>query len=460
MGSSPPTFCLAPIAPHFGICSAGPVSLFTFLGWEFVDSVMSSKTTFAGFVSCYDNKYKRSSYDNFMSKQTFIDWFFAWSSRMRIDFRKQCAACEGNIEILACDATKIGMGFRNTFVTPIETPEINVVPEISLKRHDRCFLSTTANATADVKRKFAIARKSLRFVCDSIITKNDQQLKDDCITLESLQEYLPENSLEAFLAMIDPKNSYSIRKSYALVFKLLSFDASVDSVIPFLFTKVVDRYLLKDNDSLPDLVEELKYTNLEFADLLSISIRNDKIAPVIKLLKCCNNMVKKVHVSDTPAGLSEPVPESYNPPKFGRAYYFSNHGCQLRQIRRFPIDVGVKGNFDDVPDVYCAKRFPVVSKKGVSYLFLWFCPIHGHCYGYHIIPGSEGRKDPATSLYAYLETAPSTVLYDFACSLSEYTRNRESGYLKILVFSMTYFMDLRTNAHQLLGVTALMDFRR
>ena len=54
--------------------------------------------------------------------------------------------------------------------------------------------------------------------------------------------------------------------------------------------------------------------------------------------------------------------------------------------------------------------------------------MHGHCYGYHIIPGSEGRKNPAASLYAYSEVPPDVVLYDFACSLSEYVHNRESGF--------------------------------
>jgi len=35
------------------------------------------------------------------------------------------------------------------------------------------------------------------------------------------------------------------------------------------------------------------------------------------------------------------------------------------------------------------------------FVFLWFCPAHGHCYGFHVIVGSDGRKDPANSLYAY-----------------------------------------------------------
>ena len=45
-----------------------------------------------------------------------------------------------------------------------------------------------------------------------------------------------------------------------------------------------------------------------------------------------------------------------------------------------------------------------------------------------------GQKNASASLYCYLEKPPKVVFYDFACSLSEYTQNRESGY-----FSQTRF---------------------
>ena len=43
-------------------------------------------------------------------------------------------------------------------------------------------------------------------------------------------------------------------------------------------------------------------------------------------------------------------------------------------------------NFDDMPDVdpACSKLFPKISRSGFGYLFLWFCPVHGHSYGFHL----------------------------------------------------------------------------
>ena len=89
-----------------------------------------------------------------------------------------------------------------------------------------------------------------------------------------------------------------------------------------------------------------------------------------------------------------------------------------------------KGNFDDQPavDAPCTKNYPGVSFGGYGYLFLWFCPVHGHSYGFHLIAGGEGRKDPFSSLFKYKPTVPDEVFYDNACQLNEYCLNREPGY--------------------------------
>ena len=70
-------------------------------------------------------------------------------------------------------------------------------------------------------------------------------------------------------------------------------------------------------------------------------------------------------------------------------------------------------NYDDVPGVeQLCKKFPSVSYGSYGYLFLWLCPIHWHCYGFHLIAGCEGRKDPFSSLFEYLPTAPKEIFCD------------------------------------------------
>lgn len=79
---------------------------------------------------------------------------------------------------------------------------------------------------------------------------------------------------------------------------------------------------------------------------------------------------------------------------------------------------------------FVVKSFCKLGKSGMSYLFVWFCPNHGPCLGFHAIPGSAGRKDPAAALYTHKELPPRIVFYDHACSLSEYVKNRESSFFK------------------------------
>ena len=87
----------------------------------------------------------------------------------------------------------------------------------------------------------------------------------------------------------------------------------------------------------------------------------------------------------------------------------------------------------------CVMKYPQIANSGSTFLFLWLCPLHGHCYGDHIVNGSEGRIDPDCSLYDHLEVAPEIIYYEFACNLEEYCMNREAGYFKNTKFFYDIF---------------------
>ena len=69
-------------------------------------------------------------------------------------------------------------------------------------------------------------------------------------------------------------------------------------------------------------------------------------------------------------------------------------GQQLRKMPSYDIDGSTKYNYDDRPQVEdpCTKNYPSVSFGGFGYLFLWFCPVHGHSYGFHLIKGGRDTK--------------------------------------------------------------------
>ena len=145
----------------------------------------------------------------------------------------------------------------------------------------------------------------------------------------------------------------------------------------------------------------------------------------LSVLRYLSQRIKETHQNDPPAPDCSPI-WPYNPPKYGRAYYFIKEGGQIRYARKFTIDEqGSKRNHDDASTTSkCSKYYLVIALKGTCFMFLWFCPSHGHCYGFHIVNGSEGRKDAANSLLTHLPAAPSTIFYDFSCSLEEYCMNR------------------------------------
>ena len=156
---------------------------------------------------------------------------------------------------------------------------------------------------------------------------------------------------------------------------------------------------------------------------------------------------------------AQPQLNSCNSAKYGIAYYFNRDGKKLRENRLFTADEkGSSQNFDDRPAKVCNKHFPQVSKRESTNLFLWFCPLHGHCYDFHMIPGSEGRKEASASLYCCLQKPPKVVFYDFACSLSG---RYKIGSLVISprhVFSTISSMDIPTNAHLRLDARDWKDF--
>ena len=115
---------------------------------------------------------------------------------------------------------------------------------------------------------------------------------------------------------------------------------------------------------------------------------------------------------------------------------------------------------NDVPSTStCSKKYPVVTKKGNTFLFLWFCPMHGHCYRCHIVHGSEGRKDLANSLCTHIPEAPEVVFYDFACSLEEYCMDREAGFFKNTRFHHDLFHEFSHNCSSVYSSKGLTNLQ-
>lgn len=148
---------------------------------------------------------------------------------------------------------------------------------------------------------------------------------------------LPTDSVDAYNGMMDELNSETKQmRAYASVFRLLSFDASVDSIIPLSFRQTTMK-LLETWDQkqctkslFTEYIDRLVFFPSEFTNL--IIVMSDSFTPanaVLKLLRHCRKFVIDCHSSDNPCEAHFIMEGTYNPPKLGRAYYFSSDGCQI-----------------------------------------------------------------------------------------------------------------------------------
>ena len=185
------------------------------------------------------------------------------------------------------------------------------------------------------------------------------------------------------------------------------FKSSQDTCITFTEMRAVQEFSLEFFQALitvqqpPSISSHVRVLLIDLFEL--ILTRYDTVRTMI------------LHDETPPA---QPIPNSYHPTKTGQAIYFRPDGLRLRTKRRVHgLDDSADGDGEKDTavefDGRCSKTF--AASKGHSYMMFWLCPMHGHCWGFSTIYGNEGRKDVHDVLYEYLEKAPKTVFYDFAC---------------------------------------------
>ena len=276
----------------------------------------------------------------------------------------------------------------------------------------------------------------LKYLCEKTLQKNIQQLEPlaeqrATQNLIGVIQSRNERKLEQFLfTFINQTEHPTVIHALRKLLHLLISDAAMTSFIPVMYhTHLLETCAkCRNGENIHKHQEEMKEYGVELSNLIMEGVSNGCEGKCIDVLEYLVDEIINVHSCDRLSQPATVVENSYNP-EMGTAYYFTPHGHQVRKQPSYAIDQA-KRNYDDMPTVddMCIKKFPSVSYGGSGYISLWFCPIHGHCYGFHSISGGEGRKDPFSSIYKYLPKAPSDIFYDFACQLSEYCLNREPQY--------------------------------
>jgi hypothetical protein len=338
--------------------------------------------------------------------------------------------CGYNPKVLACDGTHVGMSLRLIDFTPIDKPADDApLREPLHKRYDRVFMPYIQGIdNAKVRNSRAAL---LQFVKSTLSETDNSAALDENVKTDVLSCLPVDDKVKVVVAKF-MSHSYSapVHQAFATVLKLLLCDAPVSSVLPYRFlTKTECGLHLLTSDSANQASKDEEVTLIssyapEISCLLRAGLSDGVLVEISSFVSHLINFVRTVHSSDI-AGVSPhslPSSSPYNP-ETGIAYYFTPSGDSVRSLPLYKV-VGESSS------TTCSKIYPQVSHGGYSYTFFWFCPIHGHCYGFHAINGPEGRKDPFASLYKYMPVAPEEIFYDFACSLSEYCLNREPEFFR------------------------------
>ena len=411
------------------------------IGWDFVHRVMKSKTSFSSYCSDMTRIYETNNSLSapFLSAKTFIKWFFGWLAAFKIDFRKHGVDpwCKHSPKILACDGTHIGVSLRNLQLEkPVEIPDVDTVLKPIHKRYDRVLLKGRTNHHF---LKYLTKKHFGKLEDKEIITEEEEERRRN-VMITTLHEEGSDAVTTFILTYVQKTQDEEVIFWMGRLLSMLSGDACMSSVAPFASHELI-RFCCENIENyrlIEKPLEDLKRYSMEMSKLLKLGIIHECADTVAAFLLYLVNRIEAVHEDNRPVPRIAPIPNTYNP-RSGTAYYFTDHGNQLRIMPDYQITGKTakksrrdRDLYDDYPEIdkACRKMFPEVSFGGFGHLFLWFCPIHGHCYGMHLIAGSEGRKDPFSSLYKYIEKPPEHIFYDFACQLSEYCNNREPEMFK------------------------------
>jgi hypothetical protein len=101
------------------------------------------------------------------------------------------------------------------------------------------------------------------------------------------------------------------------------------------------------------------------------------------------------------------------------SWYLPADGAGAEIVQDIVDGVGIQYSGDG-----CAKvRWKRSTKRDRAGLWIWVCMRHSMVVGYHVMPKSEGLRDPIYSLFRFKERPPKALFMDFACGCEETALN-------------------------------------
>lgn len=113
-------------------------------------------------------------------------------------------------------------------------PQADEVIPTPLRRLGRCFITSKSDNNGELYRSL---RSHLLYVCKNILGEisDKDRISDDalCFHTEQLRTHLPSMSVDLYCRMISDDIKINEKRAIASLFKQLSYDSCVDTLIPF-----------------------------------------------------------------------------------------------------------------------------------------------------------------------------------------------------------------------------------
>ena len=262
------------------------------IGWDFVNRVTSSHTSFTAFCTDRTREYRsvHGSSAPFCSKSTFVKWFFAWAANFCDDFRDSVDPwCRYNPRMLACDGTHIGVSVKHLQVSPIESPDN---PHETVKplhrRYNRVFLTYQQGLEdADVRR----SRGHLKYVCKKTLSNvlpNEQLSEDDFQAANTVLLQVSPQDPECHTLLrgfVQSAYSADLLQKLAEFMIMLSGDAAVSTVLPLRYHNELDNVLISLEQNIPCNLQNLKEFCPELEACLSVARSHGELPDLIAFVR-------------------------------------------------------------------------------------------------------------------------------------------------------------------------------
>ncbi|KAJ3556945.1 hypothetical protein NP233_g11861 [Leucocoprinus birnbaumii] len=435
---------------------------------DYTNVFSSSETPFDAWCEIVMNRYSYTPGNTFMSKDSFRACWFAYARLQNFEGDFQCPDCGPHPETVVWDG--VSLSFSLSKLSGSLEPPTKTSSSSPIRPHVRYFPKQQLIPEAGLRRRLrkALAMESLSKVAENASTasspqkpnahaKQSQQVvnvvSDHMDNVVLVTEELKHHNeslgdlFHRYWGITAYHNGSKVPKAVASFVKQIAAEESVLQMVNREGLRALDSFLSSPKPATASglitiphlyLLLEWGYERKVGYQPLTISIATwirDRAQDVLDTL---------LKNSTAPVLLEVTEPINTNWELTGCFYSMP----KIRERPTYPLLIHDKQKDDtqkesreqsDGASPPCGKYYSTYKERRLTGgIMVAWCP-HSISYGYHCMPGCEGRNDVFSAMITRWPRAPKRVVYDFSCALGPYCLLREPDFFADTLFIIDNF---------------------